>query len=250
MNRSLTLGLSVLAGVALFEAALIPSVLIGGAAVLAPKYLPKLRRRLKPAFDAIVGSRSEPPAPMPNGQDVKPTPSVPAGFGIKQALAKTVTFRVIVTTLDFTSNYVVIGEVATAVGLSTFSLIAGPLFYFAHETAWNYFGPSGTAVDLRALPPLRPGAKAGPGEFVITRALAKTITFRTIATVMDFSTLYVVIGDLATAAGLTAFGFVVGPFVYLGHEMAWDYYSPPQGRMLELRPPTGLVPTIGASRAQ
>jgi hypothetical protein len=21
---------------------------------------------------------------------------------------------------------------------------------------------------------------------------------------------------------LTAFGFVVGPFVYLGHEMAWD----------------------------
>src|SRR6516162_8301365 len=45
MNRSMTFGLSVLAGVALFEAALIPGVLIGGAAVLAPKYLPMLRRR-------------------------------------------------------------------------------------------------------------------------------------------------------------------------------------------------------------
>jgi uncharacterized membrane protein len=32
--------------------------------------------------------------------------------------------------------------------------------------------------------------------------LAKTITFRTVATVMDFTTTYVVIGDLATALGL------------------------------------------------
>jgi uncharacterized membrane protein len=37
----------------------------------------------------------------------------------------------------------------------------------------------------------------------------------------------VVIGELATAAGLSAFAFVVGPFVYLAHEKAWDYYAPP-----------------------
>ena len=41
------------AGVALFEIALIPGIVIGGAAVLAPKlmpnYLPGLRRRLNPA---------------------------------------------------------------------------------------------------------------------------------------------------------------------------------------------------------
>jgi hypothetical protein len=36
----------------------------------------------------------------------------------------------------------------------------------------------------------------------------------------DFTTNYVVVGDLATAATLSAFGFVVGPFIYLGHEMA------------------------------
>ena len=65
----------------------------------------------------------------------------------------------------------------------------------------------------------------GGGGFTINRALAKTITFRTIATTMDFTTTYVVVGDLATAAMLSAFGFVIGPFVYLGHEMAWDYYS-------------------------
>jgi hypothetical protein len=33
------------------------------------------------------------------------------------------------------------------------------------------------------------------------------------------------VGDVATAEGLSAFGFVLGPFVYLGHEKAWDYFG-------------------------
>jgi hypothetical protein len=41
-----TVGLGVFAGIAVLEAALIPVVVIGGAAVLAPKYLPRLRRRV------------------------------------------------------------------------------------------------------------------------------------------------------------------------------------------------------------
>jgi uncharacterized membrane protein len=58
----------------------------------------------------------------------------------------------------------------------------------------------------------------------MSRALAKTITFRTLATAMDFTATFVVVGDVATAATLSAFGFVLGPFVYFGHEKAWDYY--------------------------
>jgi hypothetical protein len=34
-----------------------------------------------------------------------------------------------------------------------------------------------------------------------------------------------VVSDLATAVGLTAVGFVLGPFVYLGHEMAWEKFG-------------------------
>jgi hypothetical protein len=49
MKRYATVGLTVLAGVVLFEVALVPGVVIGGAAVLAPKYLPKLRKRLRPS---------------------------------------------------------------------------------------------------------------------------------------------------------------------------------------------------------
>ncbi len=79
-------------------------------------------------------------------------------------------------------------------------------------------------------------------RFTISQPVAKTITFRSIATVMDFTATFVVVGDLATAAGPTAFGFVVGPFVYLGHEMAWDRYSPTTERAQNAPAPPLLLP--------
>ena len=233
MNPYLTLGLSAFAAAALFEAALIPGIVIGGAAVLAPKYLPELRRRLQPAFDAIVRVRLDPPVPLSERQDAEPTLSVPAELVVKQALAKTITFRVIATSLDFTTNYVVLGELAIAAGLSTVALVVGPLFYFVHETAWNYY--SGSAEASVDLPAPRPDTKADQQGFTISRALAKTITFRTIGTAIDFTTNYVVVADIATAAGLSAFGFVVGPFVYFSHERAWDSFSTRGERTLDRR---------------
>jgi uncharacterized membrane protein len=177
------------AGVALLEIALIPGMVIGGAAVLGPRllpnYLPKnfsgLRRRLKPLLDFSPPIASK--ASLPKGS-LQSLPVVraplPVQFTIKQAIAKTITYRIIVTTLDFTVNYVVIGELATAAGLSAFALVVGPLFYLAHEAVWNRFGDSDKRVDLTFLMPLRPGAEtpsAEPRGFTISRALAKTVTF-------------------------------------------------------------------------
>jgi uncharacterized membrane protein len=249
MKSYMTAGLTVLAGVALFEAALIPAVLVGGAAVLAPKVLPKLRRRAAPTRDAKVRRPHEAATARPEQPEAKASAAFTlAGFGVKQAIAKTITFRIIVTTLDFTTNYVVIGELTTAAGLSTFNLIVGPLFYLAHEAAWNYLGPAEDAeVDIQLPAQIWLGkTSAARGHGIrISRALAKTITFRTIATIMDFTTNYVVVRDVATAAGLSAFAFVVGPFVYLGHERLWDYYSAPRGRALALPAPKDAVPASG-----
>jgi uncharacterized membrane protein len=263
MNRYLAIGLATAAGAALFEVALVPAVVIGGAAMLAPNYLPRLRRQVQPAIDAITRPLARPKRkPKPKMATSAPVlaaaelllpvanslPALLPRFAIKRSLAKTVTFRVIVTGLDFTSNYVVLGEFAVAAGLSGFALVAGPVFYFAHETAWNYFGPSGGAVDV-ALPSRRVEAGETRGErrgFTISRALAKTVTYRTVATVVDFTTMYVVVGDLATALGLTAFGFVLGPFVYLGHEMAWDRLSPPQEPANDEAAPTEVGAMIGS----
>ena len=214
------------AGIALFEVTLIPGMAIGAAVLLAPKYVPKLRRRLRPLLNSTVRRPIGPALAPPDRPDV-----APAGFAIKQALAKTITFRIIVTTLDFTAHYVVVGNVATAASLSAFHLVVRPLYYLVHETAWDYLSP-----------PAR--RKGGPAN---NRVLVKTVTYQTIATTLDFTTHYVVVGNLATAAALSAIGFVVTPFVYFGHERAWDYYSSPRARRLDLPTPTNLVPaaTVG-----
>ena len=75
----------------------------------------------------------------------------------------------------------VIGELATAAGLSSFNLVAGPLFYLGHEAVWNYFGESDVAVEL----PASASVETGWGELKISRALAKTITYRAIASALD-----------------------------------------------------------------
>jgi len=225
-----TVALTVLAGAALIEAALIPGLLIGGAAVLAPKILPK-------TFAGWGGQRGKPKAAARRAttdataiaapREIE-APATAGKFGVKRAIFKTITFRVIATSLDFSSNYFIIGDIAASAALSAYGFVAGPLFFFAHEALWHRIG-SGAAVDVKLPLRLKPAEKPpleSQGNIRISRVLAKTITFRTIVTTTDFTANFVVTRDLAQAAALTAFGFVVGPFVYYFHEKAWDRFSP------------------------
>ena len=224
MKQVVTVGLTVLAGAALIETALIPGLLIGGAAMLVPRYLPNVL----PGLLRRKGPRPTATRRTPAGGQalVKAPAAMLPKFAVGQAIAKTITYRIIVTTLDFTTNYIVIGELATAAGLSTFNLVAGPLFYFAHEAVWNYLGHPESRDDLPLLTQGEENAQlVGFAGLTISRALAKTITFRTLATVMDFTTNYVVVGNVAQAAILSSTGFVLGPFVYYGHERAWEYFG-------------------------
>ena len=242
MKQYVAIGLTVVAGAALIEAALIPGLLIGGAAVLAPRLLPGLTRRRKPRAAALRQGEAAKPAA---GQALAPAPrKLLPRFAVGQAVAKTITYRLIVTTLDFSTNYIVIGELATAAGLSTFNLVAGPLFYFTHEALWNYLGHPDSGIDVPLLTPAEQNAEQVKlAGFTVSRALAKTITFRTIATVMDFTTNYVVVGNVAQAAILSATGFVLGPFVYYGHEKAWDYFGGQSGKVIDAEPRLLPAPT-------
>jgi uncharacterized membrane protein len=218
MKREITIGLAVVAGAAVLEAALVPGLILGGAAWLAPRLL---GGRRKPEQRMAALSQKD-----ANAREVsirQPTELLPKSQ-LGRTIAKTITFRIVVTTLDFTTNYIVIGELATAAGLSTFNLIAGPLFYFAHEAVWNHLGPADASAGVKLQLP-----KANPDDaatvFTISPALAKTITYRTIATIVDFTTNYVVVGTVAEATILSATGFFLGPFVYFGHERAWEYLA-------------------------
>ena len=255
MKQYVAVGLTVLAGAALIESVLVPGIVIGGAAILAPKVLPKLPGlllRQKPrnakrganAKTAAGGRRSRAADAMADQRRPKfslaALPEILPRIAIGQAVAKTITYRIIVTSLDFATNYIIIGELATAAGLSSFNLVFGPLYYLGHEAVWNYFHEADGAVEL---PPLTAaGAQAveeGASRFTLSPALAKTITFRVFATIFDFSANFVVVGNVAEAVLLSATGFILGPFVYYGHEKAWEYFTArgeqPSDRVPEMR---------------
>jgi uncharacterized membrane protein len=229
-----TLG-AVAAGAAIVEAALIPGLLIGGAAVLAPRLLPRglgdrLRRTAAPSAPTVhfTGASA-------SGKS--------SSFDTWRAVAKTFTYRVMVTTADFGANYFVIGEPVTAAGLSSLSLVAGPVAYFAHEAAWHYYGPASArhpnpleAKVHLPIPVAVEGEENGRKRFAsvkVSRALAKTVTYEGVTGVSEFGVNYLFVRDLAAAAGLTAFSIVIAPFVYYVHEKAWDYYDATKARLPE-----------------
>jgi uncharacterized membrane protein len=228
-----TLG-AVGAGVALLEAAAL-FIALGGAVVLAPRLWREVRGRRKPAALLLP----PPPEPEPSSDAETRFISLP-GFKIKQALGKSITYRVVITACDVSWNYAILGEAAAAAGLSAISLAAGTIFYFVHETGWNRFGPPAGKEGAVSVPLPALGWSSGAPdeekrEIAVERSVAKTVTFRAFATVTEFTTNFFVVGDLATAATLTAFGFVLGPFIYLGHEKVWelaDAPKPPEPRRL------------------
>lgn len=110
------------------------------------------------------------------------------------------------------------------------------------ETAWNRIdlgfrnrlsGMATPIPDWQANPAAATAVTAD-SEGGLGRTVWKTITFRSLVTTLDFSSNYVALGDLAAAAGLSAFGFVIGPFVYLGHEMAWEKFGGQSAKPVEL----------------
>jgi len=78
MNRSIALGLGVVAGAALFEVALVPGIVIGGVAVLAPGAVRRARRALFGAKAARLSLAA----------------AVPEKLRLQQSVVKTITFRV------------------------------------------------------------------------------------------------------------------------------------------------------------
>jgi uncharacterized membrane protein len=210
--------------------------LIGGAAMLAPRLLPRntlsglAQRRRRTAQPPLPASS----APAAHSAQA-PASDEPAPFDTWRAVVKTFSFRAMVTGVDFGANYLVIGELATAAGLSSLSLVAGPIAYFAHEAAWHYYGPASARhanpLEAAVYVPI-PGAAQGEdngqmplASIKVSRALAKTVTYEIVTGVSEFGANYLFVRDLAAAAGLTAFSVAITPFVHYVHEKAWDHYD-------------------------
>src|SRR5262249_29351836 len=194
-----------------------------------------------------------PSAPTAHSAEA-PASGEPVVFDTWHAVVKTFTYRAMVTTIDFGANYFVLGELATAAGLSSLSLVAGPIAYFAHEAAWHYCGPASARhpnpLEATVHVPIQGAAEGeenGRTRFAsvkVSRALAKTVTYEVVTGVSEFGANYLFVRDVVAAAGLTTFSIVIAPFVYYVHEKAWDYYDATKARSpvaSSLKPSTGLI---------
>jgi len=235
----------------LFEVWLIPALVVVGVAAV-----PKLKRKIaggQPLQHPLRSTHSRTPARLASSLALKPAYAIHTmdrnRLKIKQAAMKTVSFRVVASSIDFAINYLFIGELAAAAGLSAFALVALPILYFGHETVWNYFaakakqkeGRWGTSIELPfTLPPalLDKSKQQESRPVTVNLALTKALTYRVAATGLDFTANYIVIGDAASAAALSAIGLVIGPFIYFGHEVVWTRLSKP-GKPA----PTGAAPS-------
>lgn len=56
---------------------------------------------------------------------------------VKRTLVKTITYRIFIMTLDFTSIYLFTGKVNIAIGFMIVSNIYTTLGYFFHERIWD-----------------------------------------------------------------------------------------------------------------
>jgi uncharacterized membrane protein len=67
------------------------------------------------------------------------TPAEAAASGeLGEIGMKTLTFRIVGTTIDFTSNLLFVGDAALAATMSAVGTVVGPVVFFLHELAWHY----------------------------------------------------------------------------------------------------------------
>jgi uncharacterized membrane protein len=156
---------------------------------------------------------------------------LPARLKVTQAVLKTITYKAANGSVGFVVTYAIVQSVKTAATLSGIWLAAGPFVYFAHESTWNYFGRSESETPDHLPPPVTiplPWRKPGGTEragVTVSRAAAKTLAWRCIATVADFSLVSAVVGSAATAAAVSGAGVVFGSAIYFVHERAWDRFN-------------------------
>ncbi|PWC56496.1 hypothetical protein TSO221_01605 [Azospirillum sp. TSO22-1] len=149
--------------------------------------------------------------------------TVPAAWGV-------VAVRVAQPLAAVQVRYAAALDPAGSPGPAALAAWAEPAWTAVEHGLRNHLDAAAPLPALRGLP--EPAAAAPTPEadgWSLPRAVWKTLTFRVIATSLDFTANLIASGSVATAATLSAFPIVIGPWVYLGHELAWEHYGAPAG---------------------
>ncbi len=162
--------------------------------------------------------------------------ALPASWGV-------VALRVTTPLSGVQVRYAIAGAPAAGPEVATLVNWAPAAWEAVERGLHNQLDPARPLPPLTAPGPAPAWAVPPPdqGELTLSRPVWKTISFRVVSTAIDFTTNLVAIGEIATAAALSSVPILIGPWIYLGHELAWEHF----GATAE---PHDALPGIGAEQ--
>jgi uncharacterized membrane protein len=130
-----------------------------------------------------------------------------------RALAKTVTWRMLVTISHVINGFIVSGSIVTGLKIAGWSLVINSGLYWLHERIWNW---------------VQWNKKPADGLFFIDghpRTTTKMITWRVIVNFSNFFIPYFMTGSWGQAAAFFTISVIVNMILYYGHERVWNRVS-------------------------
>ncbi|HTO63338.1 MAG TPA: DUF2061 domain-containing protein [Bradyrhizobium sp.] len=111
----------------------------------------------------------------------------------------------------------------------------------------NTIGPeTRTAHHCEGLPSTRGSGKSD--DIPIRRAIVKAVTWRLIGTAEIFAICFWTTGHIATAGNTAAITAVTSVFMYVVHELAWNWHEG-RAEIMSLSSCRGSAPSAGRERS-
>lgn len=130
-----------------------------------------------------------------------------------RSLAKTLSWRVILTMSHFINGFIVTGSIASAAAIAGLSAVINSVLYWAHERCWNYAQWNRQGKD---------GLMFVDGQ---PRTISKIITWRAVITGSNFVIPWFLTGSLGQAAAFMTIAIVVNIAIFYFHERIWNRIS-------------------------
>lgn len=127
-----------------------------------------------------------------------------------RTVAKTVSWRILLTISHYVNALIVTGSIATALKIAGWSLVINSAMYWVHERVWNWFQWNKKPADGRFFVDGHP------------RTTTKMITWRLMVNFSNFFIPFIVTGSWGSAAAFFTIAVVVNMTLFYLHERGWN----------------------------
>lgn len=127
-----------------------------------------------------------------------------------RTLAKTVSWRILLTISHFVNGLIVTGSIAVGLKIAGWSLVINSALYWMHERLWNWFQWNKKPADNMFFQDGHP------------RTTTKMITWRAIVNFSNFFIPYFMTGSWGAAGAFFTIAVIVNMTLFYVHERVWN----------------------------